>query len=103
MGYRAGVALPINMARLRVGLKSESIGVTAQDQAATIRFELDRGKTELEGLLLGEDNKPICGALFLRAANQMTAATSLDADINAAPSNSKQAARNNQMSGDHPD
>lgn len=65
MGYRAGVALPINMARLRVGLKSESIGVTAQDQAATFRLALDRGKTELEGLFLGEDNKPICGAFFV--------------------------------------
>lgn len=65
MGYRAGVALPINMARLRVGLKSESIGVTAQDQAATFRLALDRGKTELEGLFLNEDNKPICGAFFV--------------------------------------
>lgn len=64
-GYPAGVALPINAARLRVGQKTESRTVADQDQAAVFQLELAQGKTELEALFLGEESKPICGAFFV--------------------------------------
>lgn len=65
LGYAAGRALPIRMARVRVGQKSESRPVADEDQSALFRLELDRGKTELEALFLNENSKPICGAFFV--------------------------------------
>ncbi|MFO0945585.1 MAG: arylsulfatase [Planctomycetota bacterium] len=64
-GYAAGLALPIRSAQLRVGQKTESMAVADEDQAAIFRMELERGKTELEGLFLKSDAKPICAAFFV--------------------------------------
>lgn len=65
LGYAAGGSLTISAARLRVGSKLQTLAVNDNDQAAVFQLQLDSGKTELEGLFLSEENKPLCGAFFV--------------------------------------
>lgn len=65
LGYDAGGSLPIAAAKLLVGKTTQTCEVSQEDQAAEFQLWLDSGKTQLEGLFLDQEAKPVCGAFFV--------------------------------------
>jgi len=65
-----GVALPIARARLLVGDRMHTAAVTAEDEAAVFRLELEAGPTLLHTWFDNEKNQPICGAYYVGVERQ---------------------------------
>ncbi|HEY7426416.1 MAG TPA: arylsulfatase [Gemmataceae bacterium] len=63
--YRAGRALPIAKARLRVGSIDESRPVNATDKAVTFQVKLRAGRTLLQTWFSDRDDKELCGAYYV--------------------------------------
>ncbi|MBI4902691.1 MAG: hypothetical protein HY820_03600 [Acidobacteria bacterium] len=63
--YPAGVALPIDRARLRIGGREVSRTVDENDSAATFRLRLAQGRTELKTWFYDGEGAELCGSYYV--------------------------------------
>jgi len=60
----AGVAIPATRVRLQVGAATVEKSITDDDVSAVFDQKLSAGPTEVRAWLMGEDDRPICGAYY---------------------------------------
>lgn len=68
--YRAGKALPIKKARLRIGNFDRTQPVRATDKAVTFRVQLKANRTQLQTWFSDADGKELCGAYYVYVQRQ---------------------------------